>query len=304
MLLDLKNPKHRKILTMLLVSCLAYSISSILAYLVDTRMAISTTILSTQVGFVICTIGFLLFTKDKLNIRPSRSNLAVWAYGLGFALTGIFLFAAYKSNTLSNIFPLLEGSILVFLLLDLVFHRKTLSRKEIYLLVIGVIVVFAGTFFASSKGFQFSLSILPYAIGIITCSGIGYYALANSTGKVTEASKNLAFSICAIASGVVILALNHGSAVLEALKPVPFAAGVVSGFFLCIAFSMEIRAVKHSMTGSERKNVLLRNFINNFTELDTIVVLVASIVIGSYTYNGLAGGALIVIGVLILGSVT
>ena len=79
---------------------------------------------------------------------------------------------------------------------------------------------------------------------------------------------------------------------------------MVAGLFLCIAFSMEIRAVKHSMTGNEKKNVMIRNFINNFTELDTVIVLLASVAIGSYTYGGLEGGALIVVGVLILGMVS
>jgi drug/metabolite transporter (DMT)-like permease len=301
MLLDLNNPKHRRILLMLVVSTIAYSISSVFAYLVAVRLPIPITILSIQVGFLACTLIFWRLSRDRADPRPSKSNIAVWVYGISFAITGVFLFYSYKSYSLANIFPLLEGGILVFLALDFMFHRKVLAGNRILVLAGGVGVVFLGTYLAESTRLAFNLSTLPYAVGIILFSGIGYYALANKTGKIKEESKNLAFSVAAIASALVLLCLYHGSALFASVQAIPFAAGIISGFFLCIAFSMEMRAVKHSMTGSERRNVFLRNFINNFTELDTVVVLIASVLIGSYTYNGLFGGALIVIGVLVIG---
>ncbi|MDE1865679.1 MAG: hypothetical protein KGH94_03540 [Candidatus Micrarchaeota archaeon] len=304
MIFDLKNPKHRKILLMLCVSTIAYSVSNVLAYVVDVRMPISATVLSTQVGFLACTIAFLLFYREKVDLMPSRSNATVWIYGISFAITGLILFTAYKAHSLATIFPLLEGGILVFLALDFMFHRKVLSRRQVALLVIGVLVVFVGTFFAESTGITLDTSTLPYAIGIILFSGIGYYALANKTAKISDSSKNFAFSVSSAAIAALLLLLYHSPATLASIRALPFAAGAIGGFALCIAFSMEIGAVKHSMTGSERKNVLLRNFINNFAELDIVVVLIASVGINSYTYNGLFGGMLIVIGVLVLGSIS
>ena len=137
----------------------------------------------------------------------------------------------------------------MFLALDLLFHRKTLSRRQILLLAIGVAVVFLGTYLAESARLAFDLSTLPYAIGIIVFSGIGYYALQNNTGRIKEGSKNIGFSVAAIASAMILILIYHNSAIFTSIRAVPFIEGVLSGFFLCIAFSMEIRAVKHSMTG-------------------------------------------------------
>jgi hypothetical protein len=226
----------------------------------------------------------------------------VWAYGISFAVTGVLLFSAYKDYTLASIFPLLEGGVLVFLALDFAFHRKKIGVKHMLLLAGGVAIVFLGTFFAESTGVHFDVSTLPYAVGMIIAGGIGYYALANKPDKISDGSKNLAFTIAAVVTAA-LLVLCHGSLSFNSVTATPFLYGIAAGFLLCIAFSMEIRAVKQGTTGDERKDMLLRNFVNNFTELDTVIVLVASVFIGSYTLGGLGGGALIVIGVVILGMI-
>ncbi len=100
-------------------------------------------------------------------------------------------------------------------------------------------------------------------------------------------------------SGIALLLAAPQS--ISQVSPAIVATGAIVGFLLCIAYSGEMSAVKHGMTGNVRKDVILRNFVNNFTELDTVVVLAASVLIGSYTYNGIFGGTLIVIGVLVLG---
>ena len=234
----------------------------------------------------------------------SRSGAVSWIYGACFAVVGLLLFLAYQSNSLSNIFPLVEGGVLVFLFLDLLFHRKKLGSKEIALLLFGVTIVFFGTFFAESSGFRFQLSTLPYALGIILAAGIGYYAMANKTNKITEGSKQLAFVVAGLVVAITVLIFYHGPSVLSRYSTPFFVLGVVAGALLCLAFSMEIKAVKHAMTGNEKKDVIFRNFINNFTELDTVIVLLSSVLIGSYTIDGLLGGGLIVLGVLILGAIT
>jgi drug/metabolite transporter (DMT)-like permease len=304
MILDLKNPKHRRILLMLVISAVAYAISSVAAYIVAVNIPVSIALISTRVGFLAAALCFLAIEHDKIDLGFSRSGAVSWIYGACFAFVGLFLFLAYQSHSLSNIFPLVEGGVLVFLFLDLIFHRRKLSSKEIVLLLIGVGIVFFGTFFAESSGFRFQLSTLPYALGIILAAGIGYYAMANKTNKITEGSKQLAFVFAGLVVAITVLILYHGPNVLSRYSTPFFLLGIVAGALLCIAFSMEIKAVKHAMTGNEKKNVIFRNFINNFTELDTVIVLLASVLIGSYTYDGLLGGGLIIVGVLILGSIT
>lgn len=298
----MKDYRSRGILVTLAISAVAYSASSVLAYLAAVKMPIPVTILAVQVGFLPCALAFLLLGKESVNLKPSKSNAAVWAYGISFAVTGVLLFSAYKNYTLASIFPLLEGGVLVFLVLDFAFHRKKLDVKPMLLLAVGVAIVFLGTFFAESTGVHFDVSTLPYAVGMIIAGGIGYYALANKPDKISDGSKNLAFTIAAVVTAV-LLVLYHGSLSFNLVTATPFLYGISAGFLLCVAFSMEIRAVKQGTTGNERKDMVMRNFVNNFTELDTVIVLVASVFIGSYTLGGLGGGALIVIGVVILGMI-
>ena len=160
-----------------------------------------------------------------------------------------------------------------------------------------------GTFFAESSGFVFNLAVLPYAVGLMVTAGIGYYALANNTKHVTESSKQFAFVIAGLVIVAILLVFYHGSNVFSGYSNTFFLLGVIGGFLLCIAFAMEIRAVKYSMTGNEGKNVLLRNFINSTTELEIIIVLLGSVAIGSFTYEALLGGGLIVVGILVLGAI-
>jgi drug/metabolite transporter (DMT)-like permease len=300
MLLDMKNRKHRRILLLLLISAVAYALSSVIAYIAAVNLPASIALISTRVGFFIAVVAFLMIRRERIDLGFSRSGLVSWVYGISFAFVGLLLFLAYQTQSLSNIFPVIEGGVLVFLFLDLVFHHKKLRLREIILLLTGVLIVFCGTFFAESSGFHFQLSNLPYAIGIILFSGVAYYALENNTKKVTEGSKQIAFVIAGLVLYTAVLALYHGPAVLARYSNWFFLVGAVAGALLCLAFSMEMRAVKAAMTGDEKKDVVFRNFINNFTELDTVIVLLASIAIGSFTYDGLLGGGLIVLGVVIL----
>ena len=300
MILDLKNPKHRKILLMLLIAAVVYSMSSVMAYIAAVNLPVSIALIATRVGFFIVAVAILLLDHDRIDLGLSKSGMVSWVYGASFAVVGLLLFLAYQIQSLSNIFPLIEGGVLIFLLLDLVFHRKKLTSKEIALLIIGVLIVFSGSFFAESSGFKFELSTLPYAIGIIISSGVAYYALANNTRRVTEGSKQLAFVVAGLAVSLAVLLLYHGPAVLSRYSNLFFLLGAGAGALLCVAFSMEIKAVKIAMTGNEKKDVIFRNFINNFTELDTVIVLLASVAIGSFTVDGLIGGGLIVFGVIVL----
>jgi hypothetical protein len=303
MLIDLKSPKHRRILLLLAISIASYAISSIIFYLVAVHMPLSIGYASTRVGFLVAAITLMLISGEKIDLGFSRSGRVSWIYGICFGLVGILLFAAYKSNTLASIIPLVEGGILVFLVLDLVFHRKKLSTKQILMLVLGAVVVFMGTFFAESSGLVFNLSVLPYAIGLMVTAGVGYYALANNTKHVNESSKQFAFVISGLIIVGLLLLFYHSPSVLRGYSNTFFLLGAIGGFLLCIAFAMEIRAVKYSMTGNEGKNVLLRNFINSITELEIVIVLIGSVAIGSFTFEALFGGALIVVGVIVLGAI-
>ncbi|MGC8777011.1 MAG: hypothetical protein ACP5P2_03695 [Candidatus Micrarchaeia archaeon] len=79
------------------------------------------------------------------------------------------------------------------------------------------------------------------------------------------------------------------------------ALGVLAaGAFYIIAVALELRAVEINENRKLYKSVVLKNFINNFTYLDTVLVLLFSVAIGSFSSIEIAGGLLIVVGVLVI----
>ena len=65
MLFNLKNPKYRKILLMLVISAVAYSISSVVAYIVSVNIPVSIALISTRVGFLAAALCFLAVDRVK-----------------------------------------------------------------------------------------------------------------------------------------------------------------------------------------------------------------------------------------------
>ncbi|MGD0511014.1 MAG: hypothetical protein ABSA33_04190, partial [Candidatus Micrarchaeaceae archaeon] len=112
MIFDLRNPKHRKILLILAISAIAYSISSVMAYIVAVNIPISIALISTRVGFLIATLCFLAIERNKIDLGFSKSGIVSWIYGISFAAVGLLLFISYQHQSLSNIFPLVEGGVL------------------------------------------------------------------------------------------------------------------------------------------------------------------------------------------------
>ncbi|MGC9011268.1 MAG: hypothetical protein ACP5JN_03995, partial [Candidatus Micrarchaeia archaeon] len=70
--------------------------------------------------------------------------------------------------------------------------------------------------------------------------------------------------------------------------------------FYVIAVALELRAVEINENRKLYKSVVSKNFINNFTYLDTVLVLLFSVAIGSFSSIEIAGGLLIVVGVLVI----
>jgi glucose uptake protein GlcU len=303
MILNKKNIKRNHILLLLSITVVTYAISSLLTYYAAVNLSVATTMIAMRIGFLIGALIFLFLSKDKIDLKLSRSGAVSWIYGISFTVVGLLLYTAYKSFSLASIYPLTGAGTIVFLALDLIFHRKKLSSRIISLLLIGVLAVFIGSYLAQSTGLTFNMAALPYAVGIIVSAGVGYYALANSTKTVTEGSKQLAWAIPGLILGVAMFLFYHVSFVPNMQTLGLFFIGILAGLFLCVAFAMEIRAVKYGSTGNERHDVVLRQFINNFATIDILVILLASVAINSYTVDALVGGLLIAIGVLVLGTV-
>ena len=76
--------------------------------------------------------------------------------------------------------------------------------------------------------------------------------------------------------------------------------GIAGGAFFTLTSAFELRALKSTGTHLIRKTVINRNLVSDFEYADTVFVLLGSILIGSFTYEQIFGGALIVIGIVIL----
>ncbi len=305
MLLSKGNPIRNKVILLLAVSILCYAVSSLMGYFVAVSISPGVALISTRIGSLIFLLTLLYLERGKVSaFTKLHLTKQAWIYGIAFALTGALIFTAYRSYTLSSVFPLIEGGSLVFLALDFLINRKKIHNSQVLPLILGVLIVFIGTYLCQSTGFTFDFAALPYIIGIIFFSGVGYYVMVYKTERDNTESKFLAYTIVGTIAGVILIPLQPIPIVLNTTFVEMLAIGVISGFLLCAAFITEIRAVVQSLKNNKRNDVGVRNFINNAAELDTVLVVLASIWIGSFTFESIIGGLILIVGVLILSVVT
>ncbi|BCS90763.1 MAG: hypothetical protein ARM1_0220 [Candidatus Micrarchaeota archaeon] len=76
--------------------------------------------------------------------------------------------------------------------------------------------------------------------------------------------------------------------------------GIISGILYPIASLCELEAVSKIHIKTISKEVIKRNFINDFEYADTLIVLLGSVIIGSYKPIQIFGGLLIVASILII----
>ncbi len=67
-----------------------------------------------------------------------------------------------------------------------------------------------------------------------------------------------------------------------------------------VALSIELKTVKMTEKASLYSSVFMKNFINNFTYMDTLIVLMLSVIIGSFLQLQILGGVLVVAGVIVI----
>ena len=80
-----------------------------------------------------------------------------------------------------------------------------------------------------------------------------------------------------------------------------FALGILGGFAFSLASAMELRAMKMTKARGNARMLIKRNFINDFEYSDTLLVLLGSVIIGSFYPIELLGGILIVTGIILMG---
>ena len=99
---------------------------------------------------------------------------------------------------------------------------------------------------------------------------------------------------------VLALVLARGN-IPSNLYPIGSAAYALSaGIFGAAGTALDVHAMDVYTGRGILGSVTERNFINDFAYMDTVFVLVGSIIIGSFTYQQVIGGIAITIGVIVL----
>ena len=281
-------------LALMVASTLLYALNGTIDYLVIKRLPLSTSIISIALGVL---AGFIV-AKLVFNLRVNVGNSSQYVFGAITALMitayTLLLFVAYRSYTLASIYPLIGLSALVFFAIDAARYRRFLAPSQAAVLVIGVALIILGIFYAESNSYRFQAGTLPFVILITLFAGIGYYMEFYRIRKYSIGTKLLFQPIFLLASGLFF------AGPIFVNSPY-FALGILGGFAFSLASAMELRAMKMTKARGNARMLIKRNFINDFEYSDTLLVLLGSVIIGSFYPIELLGGILIVAGIILMG---
>ena len=278
---------------LMIASVMLYAVNGTIDYVVVSKLPLSATMVS--IGFGIL-IGFIA-TKLIFRLRVKAETKRQYAFGVITALMitayALPLLIAYKSYTLASVYPLVGLSALVFFAIDTIKYRKFLKPSSAAILLAGVLLIVIGIFYAESNKYSFQAGTLPFIFLIAIFAGIGYYMEFYRIKKYSIGTKMLFQPIFLIAAGLFfagpIYAFN-----------VYFALGIFGGIMFAFASVMELRAMKMTKAKGNEKMLIKRNFINDFEYSDTLLVLIGSVIIGSFYPIEIFGGILIVAGIIVI----
>ena len=281
-------------LALMVASTLLYALNGTIDYLVIKRLPLSTSIISIALGVL---AGFIV-AKLVFNLRVNVGNSSQYVFGAVTALMitayTLLLFVAYRSYTLASIYPLIGLSALVFFAIDAARYRRFLAPSQAAVLAAGVALIILGIFYAESNSYRFQAGTLPFVLLITLFAGIGYYMEFYRIRKYSIGTKLLFQPIFLLASGLFF------AGPIFVNSPY-FALGILGGFAFSLASAMELRAMKMTKARGNARMLIKRNFINDFEYSDTLLVLLGSVIIGSFYPIELLGGILIVTGIILMG---
>ena len=276
----------------LISSIIVYSINGTLDYIVISKIGLGSAVLSIGLGMLLGAVFFIPAFRSRLKLKKVSYLLFSSSSAFFIVIYNLLLFIAYLKYNLASIYPLIGLSALVFFVIDVIRYKRKLPVQLITRLSFAVLLVALGVFFAESTNFSFRVGTLPFIIGISLFAGIGYYMNFYKIRKYSIGTK-VAFQPIFM----LLFALLFFKSTVPINNPY-FILGILGGFLFILAVLLELKAMKINDTSSIKKTVVTRNFINDFGYLDTVLVLIGSIIIGSFTNEEIFGGLLIVAGVM------
>ena len=287
-----------RVYKLIIASVFLYAVNGTIDYVVIKHLQLGTAILSIGMGLA---LGFaIVASASKLRFSLARKRYYAFSGASALLIAGYtaLLFVAYEKYTLASIYPLIGLSALVFFAIDAVRYRRKVQPRKLTILLIGVLLVAAGVFYAESNGFSFQAGTLPFVVGISVIAGVAYYMQFYRIEKYSVGSKLTLQPVF-----LIIIALAFQPAI--AGQSLAYAAlGVLGGSTFTLANFLELRAMKASMTKSISRTVVRRNLLNDLGYLDTLLVLAGSIIIGSFLPIEILGGVLIFSGIVVISRIS
>jgi drug/metabolite transporter (DMT)-like permease len=293
--------KEGKTLALLVASTFVYALNGTFEYILIRSFNLYLFFFIWSLGSMLSLPIIIRAMKMRNDLFSNlRRHLPSIVGGVLLVVFNLSLFMAFKIYYLAGVYPLIATSSLIFFGIDVARYKRRLSKREIGIVTLGIMLVIIGVYLAESNGsLSFDFATLPFVIVIMLFAGFGYYLVCYNMRKYSVGSKISSISISSFVASLFILFFAPAGAFAKT-SPVLALGVLAAGAFYIIAVALELRAVEINENRKLYKSVVLKNFINNFTYLDTVLVLLFSVAIGSFSSIEIAGGLLIVVGVLVI----
>ncbi|HVC58176.1 MAG TPA: hypothetical protein VND15_01725 [Candidatus Acidoferrales bacterium] len=293
----------RRIVLLLIISTFAYTFLNIFGYAGLQHLSLGFYLMALGIGALVSALAIVRLEKLSFVRKNVKTFALELSGGAALAISSIGVYAIYRSSTLAGGQPLMGAAIIVFLAIDFIFFGKMMKRKESLWLVAGVLAVAIGIFVIQSNGFAFKFSILPILVFMMVSQGIGFYLFLYGVKRQNSATRLVAFPAFLMLIGLMCMALYNGP-IWNGVSALPFGLVIMSGVLLSVAVGFEVISALPMKGESKWQDILGRNFVNNFTYMDIVFVMVWNVVVNAYTLQEIAGGLIILVGVLVLNKIS
>ncbi|MDP8023417.1 MAG: hypothetical protein RAK20_02990 [Conexivisphaerales archaeon] len=250
--------------------------------------------ISLRLGTNPATIGLFIYFISSVISFPFLINKFVlpkkeWVVsGLLFASANYLLFSIIKLSFLSSAYVFVPSSILIFFIISI--KRNKPKGKDVVRLSAAILLITAGMAISQVNGSS-KINFFDLGLGLIIALfyGISSYLTAYSSSQGLEMLETFWIVLF---ENVVFLPL----AILTGLKFTlgSFAVDVLAAF--CVSFGLYLELASYNISVLLGDKFRLMNLINVLTNLDSVFIAVASVLLGSFTRFSLVGLVLVFLG--------